>query len=138
VALKQAGHDVTLFVPNPDKVQFPELAQHQIAFESPFAPLPNHIGGRLQAPLAIARTAWAAWWMSRSARPPDVIFSDVVPHVIPLVRKLTGRPVLYFCHYPDLLLTPDGSRQASGYRIYRQPFDRMEEAGIAAADMVVT
>lgn len=134
VALTERGHEVTLVVPGPDAVQFPELAAHAIAFDAPRALLPNHIAGRLQAPLAIGRTAQAAWRMRGRPRRPDVIFSDVVPHVIPLAKRLTGAPVLYFCHYPDLLLTPDSGRGATTYRAYRRPLDRLEARGMAAAD----
>jgi alpha-1,3/alpha-1,6-mannosyltransferase len=139
VSLKQRGRDVTLFVPDRMAVaQFPELADHSIPFERSGQFMPSHIAGRLRAPLSIARTAYAGWRMSHSARKPDVIFSDVVPHVVPMVKRLTGSPVLYYCHYPDLLLTPDGSRTSAGYRAYRQPLDQFEAGGIAAADVVLT
>ncbi|MEQ1759693.1 MAG: glycosyltransferase [Vicinamibacterales bacterium] len=139
VCLKQRGRDVTLFVPDRMTVaQFPELAAHKIPFERAGQFMPSHIAGRMRAPLSIARTAYAGWRMSHSARRPDVIFSDVVPHAVPLVKRLTGRPVLYYCNYPDLLLTPEGSRTSAGYRTYRKPLDRFEADGIAAADVVVT
>jgi glycosyltransferase involved in cell wall biosynthesis len=75
--------------------------------------------------------------MSRSSPTPDVIFCDVVPHVIPLAKRLTGRPVLYFCHYPDLLLTAEGSRTSFAYRVYRRCLDVLEERGLMMADLIV-
>jgi alpha-1,3/alpha-1,6-mannosyltransferase len=139
VALKQRGHQVTLFVPDRmDVAQFPELADNRIAFSHAGAFLPSEVLGRLRAPMAIARTALAGWHMTRHSSPPDVIFSDVVPHVIPFVKRLSSAPVLYFCHFPDLLLTRDGSRQSASYRTYRRPLDMVEEQGVAAADLVVT
>ena len=50
--------------------------------------------------------------MSRSPDKPDVVFSNGVAHVIPMVKRLAQVPVLYFCHYPDLLLTPEDSRNS--------------------------
>jgi alpha-1,3/alpha-1,6-mannosyltransferase len=76
--------------------------------------------------------------MTRPGRSPDVIFCDVVSHVIPFLKRLSTAPILYFCHFPDLLLVPEGSRRSVGYRLYRRPLDRLEESGVAAADMVVT
>jgi alpha-1,3/alpha-1,6-mannosyltransferase len=139
VALKQRGHRVTMFVPDRAPVaQFPELAEYHIQSDTHGAFLPPHIGGRLRVPLAVVRTAYAAWHMSRGGNTPQVVFSDVVPHVIPLLKRLTDAMVLYFCHFPDLLLTPDGSRENPWYRAYRRPLDGLEERGIAAADLVLT
>ena len=43
---------------------------------------------RLRAPAAIARAAWAARALARATPPPDVVVCDLVPHVIPLLRRL--------------------------------------------------
>jgi alpha-1,3/alpha-1,6-mannosyltransferase len=139
VALNARGHAVTIYVPDREEVaQFPALADHEIPFDTTGASLPSHLAGRLRAPMAIARTAYAGWQMSQRHDAPQVIFSDVVPHVIPLVKRWTRAPILYYCHFPDLLLTREGSRDSAVYRAYRRPLDRIEERGVAAADVVVT
>jgi len=139
VALKRRGHDVTLFVPDRANVdQFPELAEYGIPFDTHGALLPADLGGRLRTPMAVARAGYASWHMCRRPDHPHVIFSDVVPHVIPFVKRLTRAPVLYFCHFPDLLLTPEGSRKALWYRAYRRPIDGLEERGVSAADVLLT
>ena len=117
--------------------EFPEVTSGAVAVERVPTWLPVHIGGRVRSPLAIARTAAAARALARSPQPPDLIFCDVVSHVVPLVKRLTGRPVLFFCHFPDLLLTAEGSRGSLAYRLYRRPLDRREEQGLRAADRVV-
>jgi hypothetical protein len=51
---------------------------------------PEHVGGRLRAPMAIARTKAAARALARSSPRPDLVFCDLVSHVVPLVKRLTG------------------------------------------------
>jgi alpha-1,3/alpha-1,6-mannosyltransferase len=137
VALKQRGYTVTLYVPDAGSVtQLPELAEHEIPFNRQGAFIPSSIAGHLRVPLAVTRSAYAGWRMSHASAP-DIVFSDVVAHVLPLVKRLTGAPILYFCHYPDLLLTPDGGRDSPAYRVYRRPLDWLEARGIAVADLVV-
>jgi alpha-1,3/alpha-1,6-mannosyltransferase len=53
------------------------------------------------------------------------------------VKRLTGRPVLYYCHFPDMLLARPGPGRSPGFNLYRQPLDALEVRGIAAADAVV-
>lgn len=77
----------------------------------------------------------------------DVFFVDQQSVCVPFLRLLTATPVVFYCHFPDKLLsggweisagtTADGidlSRQAQGAgrpsllkRIYRWPIDRLEE-----------
>jgi alpha-1,3/alpha-1,6-mannosyltransferase len=96
--------------------------------------LPAQVAQRLRAPAAIARAAWAARALARRAPPPDVIVVDLVPHVIPLLRRLVRAPVACYCHFPDLLLAP---RRRGIYAAYRAPLDRLEAAGLKAADRVL-
>jgi hypothetical protein len=57
-----------------------------------------------------------------------------VSAVVPLLR-LSGAPVLFYCHFPDKLLCVE--RSSALKRLYRAPIDALEEATTAAADMVV-
>jgi alpha-1,3/alpha-1,6-mannosyltransferase len=129
---------VRFHVPDASPVpEFPEVSGGAVPVERVRTWLPEHIGGRFRAPMAIARTAAAARALARSTPLPDVIFCDVVSHVVPLVKRLTERPVLFFCHFPDVLLTPEASRASPAYRIYRRRLDRNEEEGLRAADRVI-
>ena len=56
---------------------------------------------------------------------------------MPFLRRLTRAPVIFYCHFPDLLLTPAGARDKALYRTYRGPLDRLEVRGLQAADAVV-
>jgi alpha-1,3/alpha-1,6-mannosyltransferase len=136
--LQSRGCRVRFFVPGPcTDPQFSEVSQGLVPISSVATWLPAHVGGRVRAPLAVLRTAKAARTLATNVDAFDLVFCDVVPHVIPLVKRLTSLPVLYFCHFPDLLLTPLGWRKSLAYRLYRRPLDALEVAGVLAADTVV-
>ena len=80
------------------------------------------------------RAAWAVRALARARPAPDVVVVDLVPHVIPLLRRLVRAPVACYCHFPDLLLAP---RRRRLYALYRAPLDRLEERGLAAANRVL-
>ncbi|XP_030061010.1 alpha-1,3/1,6-mannosyltransferase ALG2 [Microcaecilia unicolor] len=65
----------------------------------------------------------------------DVVFCDQVSACIPFL-KLARNPkkVLFYCHFPDLLLT---QRQSTLKRIYRAPIDWLEEKTTGLADCIV-
>ncbi|XP_029445748.1 alpha-1,3/1,6-mannosyltransferase ALG2 [Rhinatrema bivittatum] len=65
----------------------------------------------------------------------DVVFCDQVSACIPFL-KLARNPkkVLFYCHFPDLLLA---QRQSVLKRIYRAPIDWMEEKTTGMADCIV-
>jgi alpha-1,3/alpha-1,6-mannosyltransferase len=128
------GHAVTLYVGDRQEAQLDEVRQGRVHVVAVGRFLPNQIAQRLRAPAAIARAAWAARALARSAPPPDVVVVDLVPHVIPRVRRLVRAPVACYCHFPDLLLAP---RRTGLYALYRKPLDGMEAAGLAAADRVL-
>ncbi|CAG8654163.1 4722_t:CDS:10, partial [Acaulospora morrowiae] len=63
----------------------------------------------------------------------DVIFVDQLSANIPLLR-LTGAKVLFYCHFPDKLLT---QRETTLKNIYRVPIDFIEEVTTGLANCVV-
>ena len=133
--LTARGHTVAFFVPDAHETrQLDAVADGRLDVRAAGAFLPRAVGNRLRAPAAIARAAYAACAMALRGRDWDVVVCDVVAHVVPLVRRLTGAPVVYYCHFPDLLLTP---RRRALYGLYRWPLDRLEERGLRAADRVI-
>ena len=54
--------------------------------------------------------------------------------MVPLLRALTVARVLFYCHFPDLLLS---ARQGALHRAYRAPLDWVEERTTGAADRVL-
>jgi hypothetical protein len=57
-----------------------------------------------------------------------------VSAIVPLLKVATGAHIVFYGHYPDLLLT----RRSSGVRrAYRAPFDALERATTRAADRIL-
>lgn len=128
------GHAVTLYVGSRPDAQLDEVRARLVRVVAVGRLLPGQVARRLRAPAAIARAAWAARALARSQPAPDVVVVDLVAHVIPLLRRLVRAPVACYCHFPDLLLAP---RRRGLYTLYRAPLDRLEAAGLAAADRVL-
>ncbi|CAG8612120.1 4415_t:CDS:10 [Ambispora leptoticha] len=63
----------------------------------------------------------------------DVIFIDQLSANIPLL-KFTGAKILFYCHFPDKLLTGRGSILK---KLYRMPVDKFEEMTTGMADAIV-
>jgi alpha-1,3/alpha-1,6-mannosyltransferase len=81
--------------------------------------------------LIAVRIAWAAF---SSGRAYDVVVVDQVSAAVPALRLLTRARVLFYCHFPDLLL----ARPASAlHALYRAPLDWVEQATTGAADRVL-
>ncbi len=135
VALQRAGHRVTIFTAHHDRGRcFDETRDGTLDVRVRAARLPLHVGGHLRAPAAIARMLAIGGAAVRQAGPLDVIFCDTVAHAIPLLRRRTRAAIVFYCHFPDQLLTPV---RRGWYRWYRAPLDRWEEAGLRRADRVL-
>ena len=134
IELGARGHAVTLFVGDRQEAQLDEVRAGLVRVVAVGRWLPSQIAQRLRAPAAIARAAWAARALARAMPEVDVVVCDLVPHVIPLLRRLVRAPVACICYFPDLLLAP---RRRGLYALYRAPLDRLEAAGLAAADRVL-
>uniref|UniRef100_A0A7S0YAY3 Alpha-1,3/1,6-mannosyltransferase ALG2 n=1 Tax=Polytomella parva TaxID=51329 RepID=A0A7S0YAY3_9CHLO len=99
--------------------------------------------------------AWRNWRLPQNSRF-DVVVADQVSIVVPLARFLLNVPVLFYCHFPDLLLAPrsgDAGRfSVSKIRTngsfkhvakhalrsaYRTVLDFAEEETTGAADLVL-
>jgi alpha-1,3/alpha-1,6-mannosyltransferase len=138
MALQGRGCRVRFFVPGPlSGPQFDEVAHEAVPIDVVRTWWPAHIGGRVRAPLAVMRTLAASRELGHGENGPDLVFCDVVAHVVPFVKRWVRRPVLFYCHFPDALLTPEGSRDSPVYGLYRSPLDRLEAKGLAAADRLV-
>jgi hypothetical protein len=59
---------------------------------------------------------------------------DQVSAVIPVLKWLTRSKVLFYCHFPDMLLA---QRQSALRRAYRAPLDWVEQATTGRANKVL-
>lgn len=71
------------------------------------------------------------WSIRRTTEPFDVFFVDQLSAGIPLLRWLGNTRVVFYCHFPDLLLSPNKDKSAPAgllRSLYRLPIDRLEES----------
>jgi alpha-1,3/alpha-1,6-mannosyltransferase len=96
--------------------------------------VPSSIGCRLRVLCSILQMMLLVGELRRFENDSHVVFCDLVPHVIPFIRRVSRAKVVYYCHYPDLLLTAERDLV---YGLYRRPFDYLEEVGTAMAHAIV-
>jgi len=133
--LAGAGHRVVVLTTHHDPARaFPETSDGTLDVRVRGRFVPGQVLQRLRAPCAVARMAWLAALTARLPARPDVIFCDLVAHVIPLLRLVGRARIVFYCHYPDRLLAPAGGNL---YHWYRAPIDRLEELGTRMADRVL-
>ncbi|KAJ4306683.1 Alpha-1,3-mannosyltransferase-like protein [Collariella sp. IMI 366227] len=65
---------------------------------------------------------------------PDAFFVDQLSAGLPLLKTLSSAPIFFYCHFPDLLLVQ--GRSALWKRLYRIPFDFLEEWSMRSADAI--
>ncbi|KAJ9130397.1 Glycosyltransferase family 4 protein [Pleurostoma richardsiae] len=66
---------------------------------------------------------------------PDAFFVDQLSAGLPALRLfLPACPILFYCHFPDLLLAQGRARWWK--RLYRRPFDALEEFSMGFADAI--
>ncbi|KAK4120023.1 glycosyltransferase family 4 protein [Parathielavia appendiculata] len=67
---------------------------------------------------------------------PDTFFIDQLSAGLPALKSLapTPAPIFFYCHFPDLLLAQGRARLLK--RLYRVPFDALEQWSMAFADAI--
>lgn len=135
--LKTYGHSVDIFTAHHDPRRcfvetrdgsLPPIRVHGNWF-------PRHIFGFAHALCAVFRCWIVALAICFSGTKYDAIFVDQVSAVLPLFKLL--RPsikILFYCHFPDLLLSKRGNWLR---RLYRWPLDTLEESTTGQADLVL-
>jgi len=94
--------------------------------------LPRSVLGRCQALFASIRMLYLTLYLF-ACLPAEVVIVDQVSTPLLLLR-LMGFPTIFYCHYPDLLL----SYGRSGLKkLYRLPLDWLEQFSTGLADIVL-
>lgn len=99
--------------------------------------VPPNLLGRFSILCAILRQLHLTLALLTSAQLSnyDYVFVDQLSACIPLFRLFSPRTkILFYCHFPDYLLT---SRQSLIKSLYRIPFDWLEAATTGLADTIV-
>ncbi|XP_051576718.1 alpha-1,3/1,6-mannosyltransferase ALG2 [Myxocyprinus asiaticus] len=98
--------------------------------------LPTSVFGYFHALCAYLRMIYVTMYLLFfSGEEFDVVFCDQVSACIPFLRLARHRKkVLFYCHFPDQLLT---QRNSALKRLYRAPIDWFEELSTGMADCIL-
>jgi len=100
-------------------------------------------------PLDIPYISSADWSIRRQLEPFDVIVIDQLSTAIPFLRWFGFNRIVFYCHFPDLLLAPGSNfvpdpRGPRGFSIkgeitalYRIPIDATEQSTTGEADKIL-
>ncbi|XVF01939.1 hypothetical protein REPUB_Repub04eG0133000 [Reevesia pubescens] len=135
VELSSHGHNVHIFTAHHDKNRCFEESHAGIFPVTVYGDfLPRHIFYRLHAVCAYLRCVFVALCMLFMWPSFDVILADQVSIIIPLLKLKKSTKVLFYCHFPDLLLAQHTTFLR---RIYRKPIDFLEELTTGKADTIL-
>lgn len=96
--------------------------------------LPRKIFGRFYAFCAYLRMIYAAIYLAFFSNISyDCVFCDQISVCIPFL-KIAKSKVIFYCHFPDMLLT---QRKSFLKKLYRKPLDWLEEKTTGMADVVL-
>ncbi|WVZ86899.1 hypothetical protein U9M48_033614 [Paspalum notatum var. saurae] len=129
------GHDVHVFTSHHDKNRcFEETVSGLFPVTVYGDFLPRHVFYRFHAVCAYLRCIFVALCVLLRWPSFDVILVDQVSVVIPLLKLKASSKILFYCHFPDLLLA---QRTTMLRRLYRKPIDMIEEATTGMADLIL-
>lgn len=134
LSLKSKGSSVEFVTAHHDPMHcFPETTDGSLCVTVAGDWLPRKFLGRFYAFFAYLRMIYAALYLVFfSGMDYDLVFCDQISACIPFL-KLSNRKVIFYCHFPDLLLT---KRQSFWKSIYRFPIDWFEEKTTGMADLI--
>ncbi|XP_062311419.1 alpha-1,3/1,6-mannosyltransferase ALG2 [Osmerus eperlanus] len=137
VALRSRGCRVQIWTAHHDPTHcFSETLDPDLPVECVGDWLPTSVFGYLHALCAYLRMIYLAFYLVfLSGVEYDVVVCDQVSVCIPVLRLSRPRKkVLFYCHFPDQLLSQRGGALR---RLYRAPVDWLEEITTGMADMVL-
>lgn len=146
VSLQQRGHSVVIHTAHHDPSRcFEETRDGTLTVRVAGDWLPRTILGRLHIVCATLRAIYGALVLLVTEPACGVVVVDQVSAPVPLLR-LGGLVVLFYCHFPDKLLSgstaagaaPKGGALKRAARwLYRLPFDLLEEVTTGCASTVL-
>ncbi|XP_041378387.1 alpha-1,3/1,6-mannosyltransferase ALG2-like [Gigantopelta aegis] len=135
LALQSHGHSVQFVTAHHDATHcFQETKDGTVNVTCAGDWLPRSVLGRCHALCAYLRMMYAALYLVFfSTFQFDLVFCDQISACIPVLR-LSNAKVLFYCHFPDMLLT---KRNSFLKKLYRAPIDWLEEKTTGMADCVL-
>jgi alpha-1,3/alpha-1,6-mannosyltransferase len=124
LGLQSLGHSVHLFTSHHDnKCAFQETKDGTLKVSSYGDWLPTSLFGRFKLLFSMIRQLVLTLSIFLFYPLPDVFVVDQLALAIPILRLFSSARILFYCHFPDLLLSPRTSLLKSFYRL---PFDCLE------------
>ena len=136
LALKSRGHSVVMLTSHFDPYHcFEETRDGSLQVIAAGDWLPRSIFGYFYLVCAIIRIIYVTFYlMFFSGIKYDVIYLDQISACTPILKLRKSTKVLFYCHFPDLLLS---KRTSLLKRFYRRPLDWLEETTTGQADVVL-
>ncbi|KAI3403047.2 ALG2 [Candida oxycetoniae] len=139
VGLQELGSEVTIYTSHCDLSHcFDEVASGQLKVKVYGDFLPTQIRKRFHILFAIMRQFYLTLVLifSGEINKVDYFIVDQLSFCIPLLNLFSSDTcrILFYCHFPDQLLT---KRNGWVKSLYRVPFDFIEEASTGCADQIV-
>ncbi|KAL2496488.1 UDP-Glycosyltransferase superfamily protein [Forsythia ovata] len=135
VELASHGHNVHVFTSHHDRARcFEETVSGIFPVTVYGAFLPRHIFYRFHAVCAYLRCIFVALCVLFMYPTYDIILADQVSVVVPLMKLKKSSKVVFYCHFPDLLLAQHTTVLR---KIYRKPIDYVEEITTGIADLIL-
>eukprot|EP00056_Hartaetosiga_gracilis_P008442 m.120925 g.120925 ORF g.120925 m.120925 type:complete len:376 (-) comp12918_c0_seq3:2227-3354(-) len=135
LALKSKGYSVCIATSHHDKERcFEETKNGAVDVLVYGSWLPRTLFGRFYAVCAYVRMLYLAFFALLFRRSTNYVFVDQISACIPIVKTISSAKVLFYCHFPDQLLT---QRESFWKGLYRKPIDKLEEATTGMADVLM-
>ncbi len=135
LGLQTLGHSVELFTSHhQSSCSFQETNDGTLTVRVFGDFLPTQIAGRFKLFFAMLRQLYLTLIILLFYPSPDIFIVDQLSLAVPLLRLFTSSRVLFYCHFPDLLLSP---RHSLLKRIYRFPFDFIEQLTTNSAHKIL-
>ena len=134
LALLRKKHEVTIYTTHHNPTHcFSETTDGTVQVVPKFDWLPRKILGKFYALCAVMRMIFLAIFV-RLCVSADVYIVDQVSMCVPFLKVFSSKKVLFYCHYPDMLLT---QRNSFFKLLYRKPLDYLEGLTTSMADKIL-
>ena len=111
---------------------FSDAKDHKIEVRG--SKIPRHIFGFAHIFFALLSNLWLTICCALSSKA-EIFIVDQVSAFIPLLRLLCPKAkILFYCHFPDLLLANHNSFLR---KLYRLPFDWIEKIGLKCSHLIL-
>lgn len=132
IALQNAGYKVSFITSYHSKDHcFQETKDGTLHVDVVGGWIPRNFLGRFFALFAYLKMIYCALYIALF-RHPDLVFCDLVSVCVP-VLKIRGIKVMFYCHFPDQLLS---KKEGVLKDFYRLPLNWLEEKTTGMADVV--